>query len=151
MEGQSLNAMKILSIITLLILSIPAFSCDFNKASSGSPNPIVITLQPGVPHVETWDFSDCGFGITSDSFSVMKPRTKSGALNTLPPGTPLTVTIHDLTDDTYYTDSFVYFGINNYASVCGHIVEITLTLSTSAHKNLDIEITQSANWGGPCQ
>ncbi len=143
--------MKTLAIAILTMFSISALSCDATKAISGSPNSLVVSLQPGVTHVETWDFSDCGFGITSDSFSVTKPRAKNGTLSTLSPSTPLVVTIHDLTTGDIYSGSFVYFGINNYASVCGHVLEITLTLDSSAHKPLDVEITQTANWGGACQ
>ena len=142
--------MKTLAAIFVSIIALSAFACDATKAISGPPNTLVLTLQPGVPHVETWDFTDCGFGITSDSFYVTKPRTQSG-LKTLPASTPLTVTLHDLTTDTYYSGGFIFYGINNFQSVCGHVLEMTLTLSASAHKDLKVEITQVANWGGACE
>lgn len=136
----------VISIVCFLALS--SFACDATKALEGS---IDITLQPGVPHIETWDFTDCGFGITSDSFYVTKPRNHNGTQQDLPPGTPLTVTIYDVTADVTYGPAFSFFCLNACNSVCGHILQMTLTLSANAHKSLDVEITQVANWGGLCQ
>ncbi len=137
-----------LTVLLSAFVGLSSLACDATKATEGS---IDLTLQPGVPHIETWDFSDCGFGITSDSFFITKPRNKNGLQQNLPAGTPLTVTIYDLTADVTYGPSFSFFCLNDCNSVCGHVLQMTLTLSASAHKSLDVEITQIANWGGPCQ
>ncbi len=144
---------RAIPFLAILLVSSVASACDSTKAVAGLPG-LGVTLHPGVPHIETWDFSDCGFGITSDSFYVTKPRTKNGFQNSLPNGTPISLTLHDLTTGEYYTQQdggFSFYCINDCASVCGHVIELTITLSASAHKNLDVEITQVATWGGPCQ
>lgn len=140
------------AVILSLALILTASACDASKAISGSLAPLVVTLQPGVSHTETWDFSDCGFGITSDSFYVTQPRAKNGTQKPLPTNTALVVTVYDVTTAQFYTvTDFIALGINNYQSVCGHVIQMTLTLSSTARKSLDVEITQTANWAGPCQ
>lgn len=138
----------LLSIIASLSVLTSALACDAAKGIWGGAQTILLTLEPGVPQFVTWDYSDCWFGITYDSFYVTQPMDKKGFWANLPPSTPLTVTLHDVTTGVDYPS---LFGINGNQSVCGHVLEMTLTLAATAHKPVDVQVQQSANWGGPCQ
>lgn len=135
--------MKTLFTVFVACFWLNAMACD------GSKSDLTVTLYPGVPQTITWDFSDCWFGITCDKFLVIGANRKA-----LSGGIPLTVTLFDATTGVYYqpdSSGYVFYDINNCQSVCGHIIQITLTLSTKAKKPLGVEILQLADLGGPCQ
>ena len=134
--------MKTLISILAFSLCAPLFACDASKGLATGPG-FNITLQPGVAHVEIWDFSDCNFPIQNESFFITKPRNKSGAQQNLPPNTPLTVTLIDLTTGEVITD---FNCIESCGYVNGRVFQMTLTLDASAHKPLDVSITQTACW-----
>ena len=139
---------KLTAFLFTALLSLSALACDSNKGLNG----IDLTLQPGVPQVITWDFSDCWFGITSDQIFVTKPRANNGAQRDLSPSTPLTAHLVDLTTGVDYgteTSGWMFYCVNACQSVCGHVLQLTLTNTGS--KAITVEVNQLANWGGPCQ
>lgn len=107
---------------------------------------IILQLEPGVPQSFTWDFTGCTFGINAFTIYATKPRDSHGVQRELSPGTPLTMSLVNLTTETMAetVDPFVrYLG-----NVSLSQVQVTLLLSPSAKKDLPVEITYSANFGG---
>lgn len=78
-----MNKFVMVLISAFLLLGLNAHDsyagCDVKGFASGI-NRLIITLKPGVPHVENFDYQDCEGWINNRIFAayVSKPRTSSG-------------------------------------------------------------------------
>jgi hypothetical protein len=115
--------------------------CDISKGNAGGLNPILLTLQPNVATVWTWDFTECNTPIMSFVAYVTKPRTKSGQ-HSLPANTPLQLTGTDVTTGQTYPGGGFIVDFSQPGSVGGHVIRLDL-LHTGNHP-LDVEISYSA-------
>jgi hypothetical protein len=116
--------------------------CDISKGSASGLNPILITLQPNVPAVWTWDFSDCNTPIWNFVAAVTKPRNQQGAQRSLPPNTPLQLTGKNVTSGQDYPDGNFIVDFTQPGSVGGQVIQLNLLYT--GHNPLDIEISYSA-------
>jgi len=134
----SMMKIKTISASLLLFCSTIAYSCDY----PGLEN--VYTLQPGQTQTVQWNFTDCWYGITSFTIYVTQPRNKNGYAAALPPNTPLTMTVVNVTTkETYVGSSHVVAFSDN---CCGDL--IVLNLTNTGKKPLSVLVSTSANLGG---
>jgi hypothetical protein len=145
----NMKTMKILPSIVLVALASNLFAgtCDDSIAQGrqGGTNPMLLTLQPGVTQDVYWDFTQCTFGIQNFTIYVTQPRNKNGFQPSLKPGTPLQVETTNLTTDVsaYWPGFICYMG-----TVSSSHVLCSLTLSASARRPIDVEVSYSAAFGG---
>jgi hypothetical protein len=108
----------------------------------------MLTLKPGVPQDVSWDFTQCTFGIQNFTIYVTQPRNKAGSQPSLKPGTPIRVQTINLTSeaDAGWAD-WPGFICDMGTAGSSHIL-CTLTLSPSAKRPMDVEVSYSAGLGG---
>jgi hypothetical protein len=138
---------------TLLLLSVMfasnlfALTCDESIAQGSATgiNPMVLTLKPGVAQDVYWDFTQCTFGVQNFTVYVTQPRNKNGFQASLKPGTPLQVETTNLTTgvDAYWPGFICYMG----TASSSHVL-CTVTLSASAKRPMDVQVSYSAAFGG---
>jgi hypothetical protein len=134
------SMMKIISATLLFFSSAIAYCCD---------NPLgetVYTLQPGQTQTVQWDFNNCGYGISSWGVYLSQPRNKNGSAQSLPPNTPLKMTVINVTTGEVYTgSSFSVVFLNEECS--GEVMLLSLTYS--GKKPLSVMVGTAGNLGGP--
>ena len=121
--------------IVLLLSCVHLLACDANKAVGV---PLNLTVRPNSTHTETWDFSQCYFGIRNDSFYLDFKATKD-----------LEVRLFDATTGIEYAGAqnqrgIVFYCINDCESVSGHV--LCMTFTNSGRKTVAVEIQQAVCW-----
>jgi hypothetical protein len=139
METSNIMKIKAISAAVLFFCSTLGYACD---------NPIgetVYTLQPGQTQTVHWDFGDCWFGINSWSVYVTQPRNNRGFAASLPPNTPLKMTVVNVTTgEVYQATNFIASFLNEN---CSQDV-LVLTLTYSGKKPLSVLVGTTGNLGG---
>jgi hypothetical protein len=137
--------MKTLLLVSVMLASnLFAGTCDdIAKGSATGINRILLTLKPGAPQDVSWDFTQCASEIQNFTIFVTQPRNKNGFQPSLKPGTPLQVETFNLTSDpvleAYWPGFICYMG-----TVSSSHIMCTLTLSPSAKRPMDVEVSYTA-------
>lgn len=119
------------ALLLLLLATLTASACD----TKGVGIPINMTVQPGATHTETFDYSDCNFGIRNNSYFVNYKAPKG-----------VTVSLFDATTGANYGGAqvqggTVFYLVNNGESMAGHVLQ--LTIGNGTRKSLSVTIQQS--------
>jgi hypothetical protein len=137
----------LLVFTSILASNLLAGTCEDSVAlgRQGGTNAILLTLQPGIPQDVYWDFTQCEYGIQNFTIYVTQPRNKSGFQPSLKPNTPIQVETTNLTTgvDAYWPGFICYMG-----TVSSSHILCTVTLSASARRPMDVEVSYSAAFGG---
>ena len=140
------SAMKTLFLVfAMLASSLFAGPCEDSIAQGSGTSPLLVTLTPGVTQDIYWDFTQCTFGIQNFTIYVTQPRNKNGFQPSLKAGTPLQVETTNLTTNAsaYWPNFICYMG-----TVSSSHVLCSLTLSPTAKRPMDVEVTYTAGFGG---
>ena len=99
-----------------------------------------VVVAPGGSHIETYDYSDCQYGIRNNSYFV---NYKGKA----------TVSLFDVTTGVNYDGSkvqggTVFYLVNGGESMAGHVLQLSIVNGT--RRNMNVEIQQGVCYcGGP--
>ena len=135
-------------VFTMLASSLFADTCSDSTAqgAAGGTNPMILTLTPGITQDIYWDFTQCTFGIQYFTVYVTQPTSKNGFQASLKSNTPLQVETANLTTDvsTAYCPNFIC----SMGTVSSSHVLCSLTLSASAKRPIDVQVSYTAVFGG---